>query len=483
MKKLFFAVSLLLPFSGAFLAVWAYTEFSSYFRPTASGSTYSNLGSPSNAYDDPDSTYALFDFTSGGQSLNHTFTDFDGLPTGVIPKTVTVKLVVQRVSSTGVVNVGVFGSHQDSTYTNQTLCQSATAYACSGGAQIFSNTNLANNTSIQTIEFYFSDEDGVASDVSNYFTNYGWDPSTFVVIVQSAIGSTVQDLRIHDIQVKVAYEPVTSIVNFTGEASASAQLVKLSMDGYTAYAGENVTCDLAVFQECTREGFAGISSDTPVAHIKLDPNNDLDFTNSLGGGYYDGYGYSETSSHWFADNVEVPYNPGFTCHYPIQTTCVHQELTCNEEDPPICTWGASTVVVSSYDEGLTREVVHSSLFDEPEPSDPLSWIVWKAKQILYDFFTFNGADTLDVVQDFRQQLDARAPFGYMSPLFDLDLSDPATGSAVPDITFTIPGVDTPYTFVPGSDLLSWFSLIKNACRIVIWLIFVGYLFMLPRRLI
>jgi len=83
--------------------------------------------------------------------------------------------------------------------------------------------------------------------------------------------------------------------------------------------------------------------------------------------------------------------------------------------------------------------------------------------------------------------EAKAPFAYAVALFNLDLSSPSVATTAPTITLSF--VHTEGGLIPSSVVIpvpSQLTTVLDYTRpiftILLWLIFIGYLFFVPRRL-
>lgn len=481
MKKFFVgALALFFLFSCVKKASAQYTEWSDYIHPTAEGSYYTQWTNPSYVYDDPDSLYAEKNMSTS-TTYRQTYKAF-GLPTGVIPTSIQIKVKIKRQDSFGGLSLGVNVLAGDTIYTTDSLGVTA-GYLCTGS--VYASQTLPADTSEHTYEFYFSNNDPTHTCVTDFFTNYGWDPAAGLFIVANVSnGSNAQTVRIYDLTVRITYEPVTSISMDSYISSPSAQAVYATFSGTTAYAGDNVDCRINLFEKCSADGQADFGSEAPIAVFKLDPEGTNTVTEDLGGGYYLPYGYSASHSGWTAENIPLPYHPGATCHYPMQTLCTEAVVSCNSETPPICVYTDTIVHVNETDEGLSREVVMDQLFTEPEPSDPLQWIVWKLKKTFWEFFGWNAPEINNNFFGVRNELAQRAPFAYVYPIFDLGVSDPTTTSAAPAITLDVPntGDIEGYEITYPQPVLTMFSYIRWGLALFLGAAFLYYLFAVARRI-
>lgn len=263
-------------------------------------------------------------------------------------------------------------------------------------------------------------------------------------------------------------------------ASVSGQIVWLNLQGDTATSSATMDCRIDILERCTRSGYAGWTSQTSVAKIKLSPSYTAP-TRNLGGGVFTGYGWGNptTDSTWQADNVEVPYNAGYSCDYPMAQICYDRNTN---EVISYKNYSTDPQFVATPSAGLT-----STTFTEPEPTNPLSWIVWKIQQIFWGIFGVHEDFNYQVYEELKSNFESKAPFAYAVALFDMDLSAPTVATAAPTITLSFvhtlaPSFPDSVAVSAPTELVTLLSYTRPVLTMLLWLLFIAYLFFVPRRL-
>lgn len=458
MKKIFFFILLFL-----FLVQPANAAQTSWFSPSTVG-TGNQWNNPSNAFS-TDSLYADSGVNSSAVYLKLTNYGIN-LPFGAEITSFDFSVVASRATGTPSVNQilnsilidsnnSYFGSISAGTCTtNRTITLSSTSlteYLFSIPVTCFSNANLITRETITSSEFG-------------------------TLHTKSVNGSTEQ--RIDSVRIRVNYNySVPTVLITSATSSPSGQLNYLTLEGTTSTASSAMQCDIGLFERCSKAGFAGWTSQTPVAHIKLDATNTENFTRNLGGGYFSGYNWGGTDTTWKADNVEVPYNPGYFCDYPISF---------------YCTENRNVVVSDNFSQNQSLVATPSgqlnqTTYTEPEPTNPLQWVIWRLKQIFWEFFGFGDVFEEQYFALLKENFETRVPFAYANAVFSLDFSSSPEASTAP--TVSIPLIRT--EGLGGVLAMEWSApqvfydymvVFKNAIKIFIYLIFVAYLFLLSRRI-
>jgi len=297
--------------------------------------------------------------------------------------------------------------------------------------------------------------------------------------------------------------PVPSVSVSGSTASASAGLALLSLSGDTTYTSSVSACTINLFQRCSRSGYANDNSQTPVATILLDATDPRTTTSRVSGNTYYGAGYSPSSSEWTATNVEVPYQAGWSCDYPTTISCEDRPPCSSYVDddgdthnycpPPISRVQSQGIAAGSgnYDSNLVASpsaTVGTTPYLEPECSatDFICSIYSRFTKFVWDLFTPDASFNQVLVNSLQKDLAVRAPFAYVYPVFNLDLSNPggSSGSAAISIPITVAGQAIPaFSLASNNETLGTLNTaFRSFFQVVLWLVFVLYLFGLSKRL-
>lgn len=116
-----------------------------------------------------------------------------------------------------------------------------------------------------------------------------------------------------------------------------------------------------------------------------------------------------------------------------------------------------------------------------------NWLC-QAKNFLVQFFTPDFTVTEQQLEDVQTALNDKAPFAYINAVLAMDLSDPSESTSAPTVTMTFVHTENgaiPATVevAPLSPLTSLLSYTRPIVNVLLWLIFITYLFYLPRRVI
>jgi len=319
-----------------------------------------------------------------------------------------------------------------------------------------------------TIHTYYTGTDNVN------FNLYNWSYDDFnngnLRIRLGANDNQLTTFYVDYINVVVRYDiPNSSLHIDSSEASASGQFVLLDLSGTTSTVSALMQCNIGLFEKCTKSGYAGYTSTTPVAHILLDGINKPTETKDLGGGYYIGRGWGGTSSNWWADNVAVPYNPGYECSYPWSIIC-----TDGVGEPLIDDYSTNPTMIATPSAGLTE-----TEYTEPEPTNPLAWVVWKIKQTLIELFIPHDETILQQSQYFQSLLATKAPTAYVTAVLSLDWTTAQQATAPPtihiELSHTEGGIIPDIHWEAPDFFISAMSTIRSALLVVLWLSFVLYI--------
>lgn len=258
------------------------------------------------------------------------------------------------------------------------------------------------------------------------------------------------------------------------EASPSGQFLLLDLEGETATVSSRMTCKISLFERCSRPGYAGWTSQTSVATIYLYGGSSATQTREIAPGSYQGYGWGPPQRTWQAKGVKVPYNPGYTCDYPTFYIC-----TENNEIVAEAGFATDPRLVA------TPSAQANTLFSEPEPTNPIAWLLWKLRQTFWEFFGLRF-DAMDV-QYFaltRDNFNSRIPFAYVNAVFSLDFSPPPSSTASPILSMPIQSsaISSSLSFSGSQPFYDFMALVRNGLKILLWSFFVAYLFFLSRRI-
>ena len=339
-----------------------------------------------------------------------------------------------------------------------------------------------NTTSWANYSFYSSNSEGNTELVDYINAHGGYDQDKFVLIFGDTVGSGTNSQLIDIDYIKIRFNfdkaEFVNITNFI--ASPSAGLNTMDLSGDTGTKSADMLCRINVFEICTAVSKAGFTSEVPVAVVNLDPTATNSSTIKQSGNTWLGHGFSPTSSVWYAEGVTVPYEQGYTCQYPTQTLCTTPIMSCDETG---CTQTGTTVNIDEHNANLTQ-YDQTGLLSEPEPSNPLAWVVWKFRQMLYNELVPNFSLTQEAVLTTQQSLQTRAPFAYVYALSNLNLSSVATISS---FTIAFPVLLGSTRSYVNATLPSQFndvaSVFKGFMSIVVYGALVMYLFRLSRRVL
>lgn len=302
-----------------------------------------------------------------------------------------------------------------------------------------------------------------------------------------------------DVAVRFTYTlPEPSVTVNTSVASSSASLAFLNLSGDTTTRSAQMTCNVQLFERCTRSGYASFDSDSPVAQIKLIGSSTATSTKDLGQGYYEGYWSDASATTWNANNVGVPLRTSYNCDYPMVLQCTQRECTTtwiDGEPHQVC---GDTIVVKEKQSVSTNSIFYDATFVatpsatqntqggiEPDCNNEL--FCWLKNGIVNGiaglFLPSHELNTL-YVSEFKSNIQKRAPISYAVQIFSFDLSAPTSNTSLPAIAFATGDVNgiTNYDWVPPDFMAGTITTLRNVLKIVVWLCFVTYLFFLVRRI-
>lgn len=274
---------------------------------------------------------------------------------------------------------------------------------------------------------------------------------------------------IDQIQININYVTMSSSLSIdSSEASPSGQFVSLDLSGTTATVSSSMSCSVRLLERCTKEGYAGYTSNSSVATILLE-NGPNTSTIDIGGGYYKAYDWGGNDNSWVAKGIHVPYNAGWSCDYPYSIICSDNHELVYLED-----YSTNSQFVATPSAGITN-----TTYTEPEPSNPLAWVVWKIKQTLIDLFVPHNNTVLQMGDYINGLIQTKAPLAYGNAVLALDWSSESISTASPSIHIAltanngglIPDID----WTPPPVFNTGMNMIRNAGGIILWLSFILYL--------
>ena len=275
---------------------------------------------------------------------------------------------------------------------------------------------------------------------------------------------------IDSVKTEIRYTlPPNTIQVDSATASPSGQYVALNLSGSTSTHSADMQCDIGLFEKCSKEGYAGWVSATPVTHIKLDGSYTGSSTIATEYGAYTAHGWGN-SADWSVEGVRVPYNAGYECTYPYSIYCTvdHRVIFSSS-------YGDNPALVATPSSGLS-----AVNYSEPEPSNPLAWVVWKLRQTAFELFVPHSDYVQQGKELLQENVESRAPFAYVNAALSLDWSGNApTATAAPTIVFPVTntggGVLSDVSVPFPSILVSALGTIRGAFNIMLWLLFIVYL--------
>jgi hypothetical protein len=255
-------------------------------------------------------------------------------------------------------------------------------------------------------------------------------------------------------------------------ASPSSGIVYLNLSGTTATVSPTMICTVGIFEHCTSDKKVAFTSQVPVAHIKLDSSYQYDpFSFNLGAGYYTAFGWGRTDSSWQADHIEVPYNAGYKCDYPVSYSCYEGSNMIDETD-----YSHNQSLISTPSGNITN-----ADFLEPPPDNPILFAIWSIKKWFWDTFGFvQDVNELNKFEILKNAISVKAPFAYFLMATELEWTDTNTATA-PAIVLPIMGMTEPFTWQAPNFFYTAMDLIKTGVSLMIYVLFIVYLFNVPRR--
>ena len=308
---------------------------------------------------------------------------------------------------------------------------------------------------------------------SSCFYSHTLVPSDFTSGLVLAVGTSTNGsltYYIDSVELQANYTSPTSSMNIdSSSASPSGQFVNLNLSGTTATVSSTMQCTVGLLERCKKSGYAGFLSPSTIANVLLDGSATNTTTIDLGGGYYKAHGWGGTDNSWVAENVHVPYNSGWTCDYPYSIICSDNHELSYMDD-----YSHNSQFVATPSAGITNtEIV------EPEPTNPLAWVVWKIRQTLIDLFIPHDNVIMQETDYVKELIQTKAPIAYGNAVLALDWSTGAISTATPSIHIAlahnensmIPDIN----WTPPDFFISTMNTIRGALDVVLWMSFVLYL--------
>jgi hypothetical protein len=251
------------------------------------------------------------------------------------------------------------------------------------------------------------------------------DPNFGIVVWTGANGQANFYIDSVSVSIKYHYSTIGYTLNIdSSSASPSGGYISMNLSGSTASISGLMHCEAALLQNCTKPDYASINSQSAVAHIELDPSYTDSTTKELyysGSTYYQAHGWVPPNTTWKAENVHVPYNPGFTCSYPVTYTC-----TANHE------------LVDQVN--LTAQQASTQPNQDvnaPPITDPFQWLAWKFNQILISVFGIDQQANQQYLYALNNALSTKVPTAYILSLSVAGFGTPiGSPSAIPDFNLS-----------------------------------------------
>lgn len=235
-----------------------------------------------------------------------------------------------------------------------------------------------------------------------------------IKINNSTNGSADYFIDLYSLTVNYSYPGTGYTFNIdSSEASPSGQYISMDLSGSTASVSADMFCHLKLYEDCTSNEERYQSYPNSIANVFLQATNTDNFTTKVGENSWLGHDWGAGDNTWLAEGVRVPYNYGYYCSYPV-------EYQCSTPDKYI---GGSGFMIDGQLIDTPDAQAEGILID-PEPSDPLQWVVWKIKKTLVEIF---GVDTYfsDIyINRIKDDLALRRPFIYTNAIATWNLENP-----------------------------------------------------------
>lgn len=306
---------------------------------------------------------------------------------------------------------------------------------------------------------------------STAFNNYGWQASdfgtsnNFRVKIMPAVNQTTT-WTVDYISVVIRYETWSNTINLDNAvASPSGQYVSYDLSGSTSTSSATMKCTLSFHESCVTETGISWNPSQAIATILLDGASSQSGTIDLGGGVYKGYNWGFNDNTWIADDVRFPYHPKHACDYPMDTLCTDGDQVIID----IKNSGQFSAPIGLMGESYT----------EPEPTSPLAWVVWKAKQTLTELF-IPHEDIITQQKTYLYQLiSTKAPIAYVQSALALDWSSGQMSTSTPTIHIALAsnanGIIPDINWTAPEFFKGTMSTLRTGLSIVLWMSFVLYI--------
>ena len=331
----------------------------------------------------------------------------------------------------------------------------------SGGC--YSSMNIDINTSEQDNSTEF-----LKTCYSTNITPQDVNDSTFALRLDAS-NSNASTYYVDRVILNINYTPNYSRLNIdSATASPSGQFVSMNLSGTTSTVSATMQCSIRMLERCTKSGYASKISSSSVATIFLDALYTEQKTVDIGGGFYKGYNWGGTDPTWIADNIHVPYNAGWSCDYPYSSVCTDNGETFLDD------FTSNPLMIATPSAGLTNTEI-----TEPEPTNPLAWVVWKIRQTAIELFIPHD----EVLRQYNQYMtglvQTKAPLAYGNAVLALNWSSGSISSSAPTLhiplTANAGGIIPDINWIAPAFFTTAMGYFRGALNIVLWLSFILYI--------
>jgi hypothetical protein len=339
------------------------------------------------------------------------------------------------------------------------------------------------NNQWTTASSNWSDNPPSDYSVTQYFAmRGGFNKDNFtVVLIADTQGSQSNLIDVDEIKVRFNYtDAKPKITSIIPTIDAEEQQIRLDIQGDTATWSAKMSCDIKIFEYCTRTGYASYNTETPIAHIILE-NPSPNVTIEEGQGYYKGmyWGQDERTT-YEAKGVVVPFHNGFSCQYTSQTLCTERELICTDLG---CYYGDTTVHTDDINTYQTT-IEHNPIITAPPVTDPIQWLIYKLNEMWSNYFNPKFDWSILEIEQLKDNMVHKVPFAYFYAVSEINLS-PVTEEDTFTVTvpvFMEPGEATMIVASMPEELKPIFDIFKNFLRIILWGTFVVFMYNTARRI-
>lgn len=349
-----------------------------------------------------------------------------------------------------------------------------------------------------------------------YWRNYGVGHSNHITVDDIVTGDFAIGLyrqsagsktfEFDKIFVSVVYHYVNfDITVDASTADANAGKVYMDLSGSFPLDMDEgqFSCRVDIFERCSGTGVAGFTSQTPVAKLYMYEEEPPPRSTNTQQGIYSVGGFDGTYSF---ESVQVPYRPGMDCDYPTISQCYDTNCESYQTWNPVindyvtkqrCTDTSiyeSQSIFSSGENYVPNSTASPSasigMGSYTDPDCDIEFVcavVDNIKQFFVALFVPSDTFSSLLLLEFQEDLQLRAPFAYVYPVFFFDTSDPTISDDLPTIEFEFGEIDSQdmaqpifqnATFVNGI-----FDKVKDFTTFALYLCLVIYLIVLGRRLL